>query len=235
MDEVNPDILWEFNTPLSPHQGGFWERLIKEIKKALIKLNHSSEMDMKLFNSIVKEAENILNQRPITNQWDLDDRIVTPNHFLKMKLDGKDLGFASGRFGGKLDKYNEIFQELWKLLTDGLMKREVATRRWLKSHPEFEEREVVIIMDRKNKFGKFPLGIVIDKKCSKDGLQRSVIVRMESCEELEHGIHLLHRINVPISEINTDDAIDKLEDGTILTLFVEKRLQLNYQIYKNDD
>ena len=68
---------------------------------------------------------------------------------------------------------------------------------------------------KKQNSANFLLGIVTKSNKSKDGLQRSVVVRMESGEELERGIHLLHRINTTTTEINVEDALDKLEDETI--------------------
>ncbi|KAL9976623.1 hypothetical protein ACROYT_G013945 [Oculina patagonica] len=66
------NIRWQFNLAKSPWWGGFYERLIKEIKKAMQKTLGRSHLSYEAFESVIMDVERNLNNRPLT-EADEDD------------------------------------------------------------------------------------------------------------------------------------------------------------------
>lgn len=77
-------IKWIFNTPLDPSAGGAWERLVQSIKKSISVLMQHSCPKIDVFESLIIEAENIINSRPLTHVplTPQEPEPLTPNHFL---------------------------------------------------------------------------------------------------------------------------------------------------------
>ncbi|XP_067637293.1 uncharacterized protein [Eurosta solidaginis] len=77
-------VEWVFNCPLNPHEGGCWERLVRSVKRGMGDTLHSESLQEHGLYSLMVEAENILNSRPLTH-IPLDaptEEPLTPNHFL---------------------------------------------------------------------------------------------------------------------------------------------------------
>ena len=78
------NIQWIFNPPLAPHFGGVWERLIQTAKRSLLIVLGSRKLKLSVFQTVVAEAEAVLNSRPLTHVVCSisDEGPLTPNHFL---------------------------------------------------------------------------------------------------------------------------------------------------------
>jgi len=77
-------IMWIFNCPLQPNAGGCWDRLIRIIKGLLKKTLRDIYPRVQTLQSVLIEAENILNARPLTEipLTHEAEEPLTPNHFL---------------------------------------------------------------------------------------------------------------------------------------------------------
>ena len=77
-------IHWKFITPLSPHQGGMYESLIKVTKRALRMSTGEQILSWNEMAAVFAEVKSILNSRPLTYMSDdpNDLRPLTPNHLL---------------------------------------------------------------------------------------------------------------------------------------------------------
>ena len=64
------NIRWKHQTPRSPWMGGHFERLVCTIKASLATAISRKLLTLEEFSTIVKEAENIVNSRPLTYQSD---------------------------------------------------------------------------------------------------------------------------------------------------------------------
>ena len=70
--------------------GGVWERSIRTVRQVLagILVDHGSQLDDEALRTIMTEAENIVNSRPLSveNLADSDAlEPITPNHLLTLK------------------------------------------------------------------------------------------------------------------------------------------------------
>ena len=64
------NVRWKHQTPRSPWMGGHFERLVRTIKASLATAIARKLLTLEEFSTIVKEAENIVNSRPLTYQSD---------------------------------------------------------------------------------------------------------------------------------------------------------------------
>ncbi|KHJ95278.1 Tas retrotransposon peptidase A16 [Oesophagostomum dentatum] len=62
---VNERIKWKFITPLSPWQGGFYERLVGSVKNALKKTVLKAVLTRRNLETLILEIEAALNTRPL--------------------------------------------------------------------------------------------------------------------------------------------------------------------------
>ncbi|KAK3744935.1 hypothetical protein QZH41_007781 [Actinostola sp. cb2023] len=77
-------IYWKFTTPLSPHQGGMYESLIKQTKLALRVAVGQQILSWNEMTTVFAEVKSLINSRPLSHASDdpNDPRPLTPNHFL---------------------------------------------------------------------------------------------------------------------------------------------------------
>ena len=71
-------VTWNFIVERAPWWGGFWERLVKSIKRPLKKLLGRSILSLKELRTILVEIETVINSRPITYLYDDVDSISYP-------------------------------------------------------------------------------------------------------------------------------------------------------------
>ena len=67
---ASKNVRWKHQTPRSPWMGGHFERLVRTIKASLATAISRNLLTLEEFTTIVKEAENIVNSRPLTYQSD---------------------------------------------------------------------------------------------------------------------------------------------------------------------
>ena len=77
------NITWKFNLEASPWMGGFFERMVKSIKRCLKKVLGNSKISYEQMLTLLVEVEKIVNNRPLTyTDNDITEEPVTPNHLL---------------------------------------------------------------------------------------------------------------------------------------------------------
>lgn len=77
-------IEWIFNCPANPSEGGVWERLVRSVKRVLRLTMKDTCPKEHVLHSLIIEAENIINSRPLTHVpiSPHEEEPLTPNHFL---------------------------------------------------------------------------------------------------------------------------------------------------------
>ena len=82
---ANQKITWNFIVEKAPWWGGFWERLVKSIKRPLKKIIGRTSLTYDQLQTIVVEIEGLLNARPLTYIYDDVESIsfpLTPSHLI---------------------------------------------------------------------------------------------------------------------------------------------------------
>ncbi|KII62926.1 hypothetical protein RF11_09136 [Thelohanellus kitauei] len=71
----NHDIVWKFIIEYAPWYGGFYERLVKNIKDFLKCLTYHRKMSLEHYQTILVEVESTLNKCPLTYPKGVDKKI----------------------------------------------------------------------------------------------------------------------------------------------------------------
>ena len=76
-------IRWQFNLAKAPWWGGFFERLVKQVKSCLKKTLGRSKLSFDELTTIFAEVEAVLNSRPLTYLYSDDvEEPLTPSHLV---------------------------------------------------------------------------------------------------------------------------------------------------------
>lgn len=77
-------VEWIFNCPSNPEAGGCWERLVQSVKRILAVTLKEAAPQVDTLRSLLLEAANIINSRPLTHLpvENDEEEPLTPNHFL---------------------------------------------------------------------------------------------------------------------------------------------------------
>ncbi|XP_068697019.1 uncharacterized protein [Montipora foliosa] len=75
---ANKQISWSFIIEKAPWWGGFWERLVRSIKKPLKKILGRSTLSFDELSTVLVEIEGIINSRPLTYVYDDKEAISFP-------------------------------------------------------------------------------------------------------------------------------------------------------------
>lgn len=82
---TNNRITWRFITEKAPWWGGFWERLVRSIKRPLKKTIGRTSLTYDELSTILIEVEGLINARPITYIFDDEESIsypLCPSHLI---------------------------------------------------------------------------------------------------------------------------------------------------------
>ena len=78
------DVRWRFIPKRAPWYGGFWERLIGQMKTVLRKVLGRSFITFEVLQTLIVEVEAVLNDQPLTYlSADVNNlEPLTPSHLL---------------------------------------------------------------------------------------------------------------------------------------------------------
>ena len=77
------DIEWKYILEVSPWWGGFYERIVQTVKRALRKILRRSSVSFEELRTIVIEIECVVNSRPLCYLYsDEHHEVLTPSHLL---------------------------------------------------------------------------------------------------------------------------------------------------------
>ena len=175
-------ITWYFTVEHAPWYGGFFERLVKEVKDTLKKTLKFNLVTFEELRTLVTEVESVLNSRPLCYVSDEVEQVLTPSHFLILKRHGKESKRSIPEIN-ILAKYKgsrrmiERFWDTWyKQYLTALRERMVAKRnKCSKTTPK--RGDIVLLKDSKPRL-QWKLGTVETLHMGRDGTARSASVRI---------------------------------------------------------
>jgi len=182
-------IEWCFNTPGASHFGGFYERLIRSVRKVFDALLNSQVLKMndEELCTLMCEAESILNSRPLTDLPDDPNCLaLTPNHLLLLNA---GITFPPGLFS-RDDCYVKrrwrqtqyLVDQFWfrwkKEYLVGLQERQ----KWLVDANPHKVGDLVLVVDVNLPRNQWPLGRIVGITSCKYGRVRSASVRVSRCK-----------------------------------------------------
>ena len=184
-------IQWKRNTPVASHMGGVWERQIRTIRSILNSLlkSHTRLLDDESLQTLMAEAEAIVNSRPLTveNINDPGREVLTSNHLLTMKSNVVMPPF--GEFQ-KSDLYcrrrwrtvqylSNVFWSKWK---KKYLQNLQSRQRWTQKKRNFKVDDVILLKEDNVIRNEWPMAKIIETFPSDDGLVRSVNLKLSKAQ-----------------------------------------------------
>ena len=176
---------WRFSVPRAPWWGGWWERMVRNMKVSLKKTIGLKSLERTELETLLTEVEACLNSRPLTFVGDDIDNghSLTPSHFLLGR--GSHLDKVSCE--PSLDVSPELIKEkskalegrcnmFWKQWQDEYLKHLPLPKRRDK-FGKLEVGSVVLIREDNCPRLQWPMGVVERLIPGKDGVARTVEVR----------------------------------------------------------
>ena len=188
-------VQWKFIVELAPFQGGFWERLIRSVKRCLIKTIGRAMLNYSELHTVLVEIEGVVNARPLTYVYDDNEGVsypLTPSHL----VNGRNLNRLPNdayfeicntyESLSKRAKYNRRllnnFTSVWK--NEYLLGLLEAYRPKGKSNPSqnpnINVNDIVIIRNEQVKRAFWNIGKVIGLLNGSDGSTRAARVEVSS-------------------------------------------------------
>ncbi|XP_064081970.1 uncharacterized protein LOC135198329 [Macrobrachium nipponense] len=178
-------VEWRFQTPRAPWKGGFFERLIGVTKRALqIALGRKYLPEAHVL-TLVKEAEAVVNNRPLMYSGDkCEDEVLTPSHLVRGHLinlmapvlPDEDLNatFTSRRLQDRYLKLTDTlkaFRERWRkeYLSALRARHDCQSGEPTKLHPG----DIMLVKQENQKRARWPLGRVVETYLDDDGVVHS--------------------------------------------------------------
>ena len=223
---TNQNIHWDFNVELAPWMGGFYERLVGMVKRSLRKALGKACLTSEQLLTILKEAEAVINSRPLTYVGDDINSFVTltPTHFLSLN---PKIGSTAYRQDNTNDTdYNpqttsaerlvtmwkrglKHVDNFWKLWRDdyllSLRERSQTNLKGPRTHSQFSANvgDVILIKDDLPR-GSWRMGRIQDLIPSRDGQIRSAKILLPSMKILGRPLSLLYPIECQPKDTDTN-------------------------------
>ena len=198
-----------FNPPAGSHRGGAWERMIGVSRRVIegILCEHGSQLDDEGLVTVLSEAASVVNSRPLCVETSSDPQSLeplSPNHLITMKskviprnlaplvTDRSDL-YASRQWK-RVQYMIDLFWSRWK---KELVQHHMPRSKWNTVRQNLKVDDVVLVIDEQCHRSFWKLGRVVEAVPSRDGLVRSVKVRLADRSILERPIQKLVHLLSP--------------------------------------
>ena len=182
---ASKNIKWRYIVEKSPGWGGFYERMVRSVKRCLKKVLRYARLSYEELLTYLIRVEGVLNSRPLTYVYPDQDEPLTPSHFVLGKriltIPDQDIDVQNeGR--SKLlrrEKHLEnVLQHFWKR-----WKAEYLTQ--LREHHQPSKKDgqsvkvgdVVLIQEDNVKRLNWPIAVIESLLKGKDGNVRAATVR----------------------------------------------------------
>jgi len=175
MELSSKGIDWIFNCPANPSEGGFWERMVKEVAPS----EHFLE-------SFLIEAENIVNSRPLTHLPVSADQEapLTPNDLLKgaacpLDTPGLDGGLVKEGATRKQWRIARMLRDrFWKKWILEYLPTLTRREMWCRKEEPIRRGDIVFVCDPAVPWRDWWRGIVEKAFAGVDGEIRRARVRI---------------------------------------------------------
>ena len=181
------NVEWIFNSPAASHFGGFWERLIRSVRRILYSLlrEQTTTLDDESLQTLLCETEQILNNRPLTpvseDPHDLD--VLTPNHLLLL---GENISMTPGSFTST-DNYvkrrwrqvQHLANVFWSRWTKEYIPLLQQRQKWIQPHRNLAIGDLVLLMGNTPR-NVWTMGRVTEVLADSKNLVRVVTVRTKA-------------------------------------------------------
>ena len=179
-------VQWIFNPPSGSHFGGVWERQIRTVRKVLHSVLKQQTLDDESLQTVLCEAESIINSRPITTSSEdpSDLEPLTPNHLLLMKkqpLMPVGLFQTADLYTRRRWRQTQYIADLfWKRWTREYLPLLQERQKWSQVKRNLAPDDVVLIVDDSAPRNSWNMGRVLKTIPDKNGLVRRVLIKTKT-------------------------------------------------------
>ena len=237
---ANKGIKWKFNIEGAPWMGGFFERLVKMVKRCLKKSLWNARVNYQDLITILIQIQNVLNNRPLTYVYDNEfGDVLTPNKLIF----GRNIDNEVTKRNPNLENVQtDLFNHKKRVQSNlrhfwSKWRHEYLTE--LREHNKVEKRtnsiipnvgDIVIIKDDIKKRYDWRIGKIKELLSSRDGKIRAAnvtVITNDKQSMLRRPINKLFPLEVTDNTSNEDNDSDKLEltfvsdDNVMITLIGE--------------
>ncbi|XP_078495525.1 uncharacterized protein LOC144750934 [Ciona intestinalis] len=219
------DIQWSFNPPCASHMGGAWERMIRSVRRVLLSLSAQRPLTDDELQTLLLEAEAILNSRPLTPVTiDRDSELpLTPNHLLRVKPTA-DLPPTLTRekdcYARKRWRYVQyLAEQFWVRWSREYLRTIIARQKWHLRQKNFKSKDIVLLVDNSTPRSQWSIGKICEVYPDAHGIVRTVSVRARGLE-MRRPIHKLCMI-APADDDDDDVRVPRREDDDPATMPTE--------------
>ena len=177
--EKFPYLEWDFAPPKTPHRQGLAEATMKSAKRALAATMQSAVVSHEELRTLAVSVEAALNSRPITYVYDATQpRPIRAQDFMGVNQIQRVYGcnFADVPLGRRWRAVNRKLDAWWAKFMADLIPTLHRVPKWRKSSTPIGAGDIVVVLDKKNGFGKWPIGKVVETHPSMDGTPRTISV-----------------------------------------------------------
>ena len=177
------NIQWTFNPPGGSHHGGIWERQIRTVRQLLFKLVKQQRLDDEGLQTLLCEAESIINGRPITKISDdpTDLEALTPNHLLLMKSQPvlpptvtRETDIYARRRWRQVQYMSDLF---WRRWTKEYLPQLQQRQKWVEPRRNLQIGDLVLLVDQTIPRNSWLLGRVTRTFPDAEGFVRKAEVK----------------------------------------------------------
>jgi hypothetical protein len=221
-------IRWIFNPPTAAWWGGFWERLIREVKNLLKRMLGRARLSFDQLRTCLANIMSTMNDRPLTAMTEDSNDLVplTPAMFIR----GRAFGYLpETEEAGNLTAMYRKMKRVQHQLEDRFRKEYLSMlvqRGNEKTITVLSKGDVVLVgADNKKRFD-WPLGLIVDLIPGKDGNIRVARVKTKG-GILTRPLQRLYPLEIsssdqlkrPAMEIPANEVKEKKAENTIKTKF----------------
>ncbi|XP_046868939.1 uncharacterized protein LOC124461458 [Drosophila willistoni] len=207
-------VEWIFNCPLNPAEGGVWERMVRCVKRVLAHTVKDVAPKEHVLQSLLIEAENIVNSRPLTHMpISVDQEApLTPNDLLKGTSNIPDTPAESEELPKPCETRKHwrmarlLRDRFWKRWVHEYLPTLVRREKWCARTQPIRKDDVVYICDPATPRREWSTGIVEEVYTGSDGIPRRAAVRVADGNRV-------HRVTRPVSRLAVLDVMQSLHGG----------------------
>ena len=173
------EIKWKFNPPAASHMGGVWERMVQTTKRVLKSLLKEQIVTDEVLATVMAEAVNIVNSRPLTrnSDSDLDDRPLTPNHLLHLR---PTPSLPPGLFVKEDLHCRPVWRQaqylrgvFWRRWSNEYLPTLMERQKWRSRKENIKVGDLVLLADENYPRGEWPIARVWEVVSDDDGCVRA--------------------------------------------------------------
>lgn len=194
-------IKWNFITPLSPNQGGLWERAVRSAKNHLRRVVGTQMLTYEELTTILSQIAACMNSRPLIA---LDDdpsacEALTPAHLvLGRRLIGPIQFDYTEIPDNRLLRWRmiqKVSQEFWLRWQQEYVAHQIETTKWNKRNENINVGDIVLVKHDNLPPTHWPLARVVNTFPGDDGCVRNVEVKLGSTT-FRRGIRKIARLPI---------------------------------------